>query len=245
MAWIYLYLAFLIIFLITSIVLKLRKISLISQNIFIIILKVLFIIPFIFLFFSSNFLNIFPKIKNLIEQPKKFQHVQIINDTKIPQCYVALKKHYLKNSWKFSNNLNSYINYSKIIEIKSKEKVDLLFEVDTNEFNRIAICKITKSIDFPLHSLILEVPVKKYILFASEFNPNQLNKIIRKDLYEDWLYSIYNLALFFLFIFIMVHLPSQNKIKFVYITLLVLIIIALGFLIYYDIIYLLNIYKII
>lgn len=208
-------------------------------------MKVLFVIPFLFLFFFSNFLNTFPKIKNLIKQPKKYQHVQIINDTQIDQSFLALKKHYLKNNWKFSYNLNSYINYSKMIEIKSKEKIDLLFEVDTSEFNRIAICQITKSIDFPLHSLILEVPTKKYILFASEFNPNPINKIIRKDMFEDWLHSIYNLALFFLCIFILVHLPSQIKIKFVYIILLVILIIALGFLIYHDIIYLLNIYKII
>ncbi len=230
---------------ITSIILKSLKTRLISQSKVVIILKILFIAPFVFLFFSTNFLIFFPDVYKLIEKPKHYQHLQIVNDTKITHSFILLKKQYLKSNWKFLYNLNTHINYSNIIQIETNEKVNLFFKVDTNEFNRVAVCRITKSSNFPSHSLILEVPSPKFILFASEFNSNHINKIIRKDNYEDWLYFLYNFTLFVLIIYALIHLPSDSKFKFIYILLLIILIGGVGLILYNDIFYLLKIYKLI
>lgn len=221
------------------------KTKLITQSKIIIILKVLFIIPFIFFYSTSNLKVLFPDVQKIISKSKKFQYIRIINDTKIKQSFIVLKKEYLKSNWKFTSDLNTHINYSKITVLNPKDKIDLLFAVDTNEFNRLSVCKITKSIDFPLHSLIIEVPDKKYILFASEFNLNPKNKIILKDKFEDWVWIVYNLTLFLLFVFLILHLPTQGKIKFLFYAILILITLGIGFVLYNDIFYLLKIYKLI
>lgn len=245
MAWLLLYLFLLKLFFVTSIILKIFKTKLFTQNKIIIILKILFIFPFLFLYSTSNFLTLFPDVQKVVAKPKQFQHIRIINDTKIKHSFLVLKKHYLKSNWKFVTDLNTHINYSKIIDVTPYKKIDLLFPVDTNEFNRISICKITKSNDYPLHSLILEVPDNKYILFASEFNPNKKNKIIFKDQFEDWVWFAYNITFLLLCIFIIFHLPIKGKVKFLYYVLLIIISLGIGFVIYNDVFYLLKIYKLI
>lgn len=196
-----------------------------------------------FLYFSSNLLYIFPGLLKVIEKPKKYQHIQVINDTKITQSIIVLKKHYLKANWFFLTNLKTPINYTKFLKIAPQEKIELLLGVDTNQFNRIAVCLFTNSDKFPINSAILEVPKQNYILFISDLSPNSVNKIIRKDYYEDWLYFLYNLAFLFLLIYILLHLPFQTKIKFLYIGILILLIVGILYILYQDIIYLLNIYK--
>jgi len=245
LAWLFFYIFLLIIFLLGSIILKLFKKKLITQSKIIVFLKVAFVAPFLFFYVSSNILDIFPDLKKIVAKPSKYQHINIVNDTKLEHSFLVLKKPYLKSEWKLCNNLNTHINYTKIININPKQTMHLLFEVDTNEFNRIAICKITKSIDFPHHSIFIQVPDLKYILFTSEFVKNSKSKIIRKNYLEDWLSFSYNLTFLLLLVFVILHFSIQSKWNYFIIPVLVLISIAIGFLVYNDIIYFLKIYKII
>lgn len=201
--------------------------------------------PFVFLYFFSNILDIFPDVKKIIDKPQKYQHISIVNDTKNEQSFIVLKKPYLKNDWKLCNNLNSHLNYTKINSVDPKQTINLLFEVDTNEFNRIAICKITNSFDFPFKSIFIQVPDLKYIIFASEFVMNAKSKIIRKNYFEDWLGFSYNLTFLLLLVFLIFHIKIQGSWKYVVFALLVLLSLAVGFLLYNDVLYFLKIHKII
>lgn len=181
----------------------------------------------------------------MIDRPDKFQHVRIINDTKFDQKFIALKKHYLRNHWKLINNLNSHLNYSSFINVPAGKHLDLLFEVDTNLFSRIAICKITKSTEFPYYSIIFQVPDLKILFFTSEFKPNNKNRIILKDTFEDWMRLTLNLTLLFITIFGILHMQIQHKIKYLLYGLLGIIVASASFLLFNDIMFLLQINKII
>lgn len=224
---------------------KLFKTKFINQSTIVIVLKVVFILPFFFFYTTYNLVNILPDIKKIIDKPKNYQHIRIINDTKTNQSYIVLKKVYLRNHWKICFNLNNHVNYSPILHISPKQHIDLLFEVNTNEFNRLAISKITYSKNFPYHSIFVEVPDLKIILFASEFQFNAKGRIIMKDYFEDWIRFTQNIVLFFLLIFAIFHLQIGNKMKYLYYSILIILTLGIGFILYNDIFYLLKIYKII
>jgi hypothetical protein len=178
-------------FFITHIILKIFKTFIAQPSNKLKVVKVIFVIPFLFLYFNLLFNLNFPAIEKVINKPKQWQKIKIINDTKQTQNYLFLQKNYLDNHWSELHNLEG-INLNIVYQIKSQQEKDFLFRVDTNESNRIAIINLSTSKNTLKHSIIIQVPDLPIILFSNEFKENINNSFILKNNIEDYLhFSIY------------------------------------------------------
>ncbi len=188
MAYIFFYIILVFLFFITHIILKFFKTSIAQPSNKLKVVKVIFVIPFFFLYFNLLFNLNFPAIEKIINKPKQWQKIKIINDTKQTQNYLFLKKIYLDNHWSELHNLEG-INLNIVYKIEPQQEKDFLFKVDTNESNRIAIINLNTNENTLKHSITIQVPDLPIILFSNEFQKNINSSFILKNNIEDYLHS--------------------------------------------------------
>lgn len=186
MAWIFIYIILILIFFLTTIVLKIFGTSIFQQSKKLTIFKVIFILPFFlyYLGFISTFT--FTDIYKLFNKPKQWQTVRIINDTKTTQTYIFLKKLYFDNHWQRLIDLNQKINYNIEYKIQPKQQRTFYLSVDTTESCKIAVINFNSKSDFPQKAFILNVPDLPIIFFSGEFKRQIINSVILRDAFKDY-----------------------------------------------------------
>jgi len=244
LAWILLYTFLVLLFFVITSITKIFGTRILPYNRYLNIVKFLFVFPIIFFWGYFVMMDTFPQLSKITNKPDHYQSVQLINKSKQIQSYFLLYKPYLKNHWKTLYPVNTYVNYSRLIEVPPQSDVKLLLPVNTNHFNKISIHSIGKKNVFPYYSMIIDVPTLPVVLFNDDFTANTKHKFILKNQIEDWIRLSMNLTMFFAFIFLMLHIKYTNKIRFLWFIPNIIFATAFGILTYYDILFLLKIYLI-
>lgn len=246
MAWIFIYTILVLIFFLTISLLKIFGTSIFQQSKKLTIIKTLFVLPFFiyYIIFISTFL--FPDVYKLFNKPKNWQTIRIVNDTKIPQTYLFLKKNYFDNHWQRIFDLNQKINISVEYSVQPSKQKTFYFNIDTTEFCKIAVINFNTKNDFPQKAFITNVPDLPIIFFSAEFERKIINSVILRDSFKDY----YDLSIFvtgflgFLFFVFNIHNKFQGKLflKIILYLLVLINIAASGFLSYKFLMYLIKFY---
>jgi len=170
-------------FLWSTVIFKYRKEA---ENYFEHIVRTYFPIPFwiLLVWFSLGFY--FPEIPQYFYPAKKFQYVQIKNDTKTDKNFIILSSKYSIREWQSQYEFMK-IKFTPIITIEPTQKKLLKFVADSGTIKRIYIETLDYTQNLPdtmSNAKAFYVPQQKMFFFASEFKNSKVLKVYPTLEYE-------------------------------------------------------------